>query len=133
MKYANLGRSGAKVSRLVLGTMNFGPYTDETDAHAIMDRALAEGINFFDTANVYGAEDHTGWTEEIVGRWLAKSDHREQVVLGTKVFGRMSDRPNDRGLSALHIRRAVDASEPTTDRSHRPVPNAPHRPGHTLE
>ena len=64
MKYANLGRSGAKVSRLVLGTMNFGPYTDETDAHAIMDRALAEGINFFDTANVYGAEDHTGWTEE---------------------------------------------------------------------
>ena len=110
MKYANLGRSGAKVSRLVLGTMNFGPYTDETDAHAIMDRALAEGINFFDTANVYGAEDHTGWTEEIVGRWLAKSDHREQVVLGTKVFGRMSDRPNDRGLSALHIRRAVDAS-----------------------
>jgi aryl-alcohol dehydrogenase-like predicted oxidoreductase len=110
MKYTQLGRSGAKVSRLVLGTMNFGPHTEEADAQAIMDRALAVGINFFDTANVYGSEDHAGWTEEIVGRWLSKSDHRDRVVLATKVYGTMSPRPNDRGLSALHIRRAVDES-----------------------
>ena len=56
MEYTNLGRTGLKVSRLCLGTMNFGPETSEPDSFAIMDRALDEGINFFDTANVYGAE-----------------------------------------------------------------------------
>lgn len=110
MKYARLGRSGAEVSRLVLGTMNFGPHTSEEDAFAIMDRAVDAGINFFDTANVYGGEDHRGWTEEIVGRWLERSGNRDRVVLATKVFGKMSGRLNDRGLSAYNIRRAVDAS-----------------------
>ncbi|QXT61829.1 aldo/keto reductase [Tessaracoccus palaemonis] len=110
MQYAQLGRSGARVSRLVLGTMNFGPHTDEADAFAIMDRAFDEGINFFDTANVYGGVEHRGWTEEIVGRWLAKSGHRDEIVLATKVFGKMSERINDRGLSAFNIRRAVEDS-----------------------
>ena len=110
MQYSQLGRTGVQVSRLVLGTMNFGPYTEESDAHAIMDRALAEGINFFDTANVYGGEDHRGWTEEIVGRWLAASGRRDEVVLATKVYGQMTKRTNDRGLSALNIRRAVEGS-----------------------
>jgi len=110
MQYAQLGRSGARVSRVVLGTMNFGPHTDEADAFAIMDRAFDEGINFFDTANVYGGAEHRGWTEEIVGRWLAKSGHRDEIVLATKVFGKMSERINDRGLSAFNIRRAVEDS-----------------------
>lgn len=110
MQYAQLGRSGARVSRLVLGTMNFGPHTDEADAFAIMDRSFDEGINFFDTANVYGGAEHRGWTEEIVGRWLAKSGHRDEIVLATKVFGKMSERINDRGLSAFNIRRAVEDS-----------------------
>lgn len=110
MQYAQLGRTGAKVSRIVLGTMNFGPHTDEADAFAIMDRAVDAGINFFDTANVYGGVERRGWTEEIVGRWLAKSGKRDEVVLATKVYGEMTKLPNDRGLSAINIRRAVDAS-----------------------
>lgn len=110
MQYANLGRTGASVSRIVLGTMNFGPHTDEADAFAIMDRAIDAGINFFDTANVYGGVERRGWTEEIVGRWLAQSGRRDEVVLATKVYGEMTTLPNDRGLSAINIRRAVDAS-----------------------
>lgn len=110
MQYTQLGRTGLKVSRLVLGTMNFGPHTAEADAHAILDRSLAEGVNVIDTANVYGGPDHRGWTEEIVGRWLAASGKRDEVVLATKVYGTMSDRPNDSRLSAVNIRRAVDGS-----------------------
>ncbi|PWH05985.1 aldo/keto reductase [Brachybacterium endophyticum] len=110
MQYSQLGRTGATVSRLVLGTMNFGPHTAEDDAFAIMDRALEQGVTFFDTANVYGGKEHRGWTEEIVGRWLARSGRREEIVLATKVFGEMGPGRNDRGLSALNIRRAVDAS-----------------------
>lgn len=110
MKYAHLGRTGMEVSRIVLGTMNFGPFTDEAAAFAIMDRAFEAGINFFDTANVYGGDDHRGWTEEIVGRWLVRSGLRDQIVLATKVYGEMSGRVNDRGLSAYSIRRAVDDS-----------------------
>ena len=72
MEYANLGRAGLKVSRLCLGTMNFGPFTTEQDAFRMMDEALDAGINFFDTANVYGCREHTGWTEEIFGRWFAQ-------------------------------------------------------------
>lgn len=110
MQYANLGRTGLSVSRLCLGTMNFGPQADELTSHAIMDRALELGINFFDTANVYGGTD-VGITETIVGRWLAHGGgRRERVVLATKVYGRMGDGPNDRGLSALHIKRACEAS-----------------------
>ncbi|MGO4490741.1 aldo/keto reductase [Arthrobacter sp. 2YAF22_2] len=111
MQYSQLGRSGLKVSRLCLGTMNFGPQTEEPAAHAIMDSALDAGINFFDTANVYGGSKARGWTEEIVGRWFAKGgERRERTVLATKVYGTMSDRPNESRLSALNIRRALDAS-----------------------
>ncbi|MGO1258649.1 MAG: aldo/keto reductase, partial [Brachybacterium sp.] len=110
MQYAQLGRTGATVSRLVLGTMNFGPHTAEEDAFAIMDRALDQGVTFFDTANGYGGTERRGWTEEIIGRWLASRGRREEIVLATKVFGEMGPGKNDRGLSALNIRRAVDAS-----------------------
>ncbi|GAB3821854.1 aldo/keto reductase [Tessaracoccus terricola] len=110
MQYTQLGRTGAKVSRIVLGTMNFGPHTDEADSHRIMDAALDQGINFFDTANTYGGAGHKGRTEEIVGRWLEKSGRRDDVVLATKVFGNMSDWPNDSKLSAVHIRRSVEDS-----------------------
>jgi aryl-alcohol dehydrogenase-like predicted oxidoreductase len=111
MQYVHLGRSGLKVSRLCLGTMNFGPQTTEPDSYAIMDRAVELGINFFDTANVYGWKVGEGVTEQIIGRWLAQGgNRREQVVLATKVFGRMGDGPNQSRLSALHIKRACEAS-----------------------
>ncbi|WP_342372817.1 aldo/keto reductase [Propioniciclava soli] len=110
MQYTQLGRTGLTVSRLVLGTMNFGPHTDESDAHAIMDAALDAGITFFDTANVYGGAEHRGWTEEIIGRWFAASARRDEIVLATKVYGEMTKRPNESKLSAFNIRRAVDAS-----------------------
>jgi aryl-alcohol dehydrogenase-like predicted oxidoreductase len=111
MEYVRLGRTGARVSRLCLGTMNFGPLTSESDSFAIMDRALEVGIDFFDTANVYGWKTGEGVTEQIVGRWLAQGGgRREQIVLATKVYGRMGKGPNDQRLSALHIRRACDES-----------------------
>ncbi|MDG4860098.1 aldo/keto reductase [Streptomyces sp. T-3] len=115
MKYTQLGRTGLKVSRLVLGTMNFGPQTDEADSHAIMDAALGAGINFFDTANVYGWGDNKGRTEQIIGTWFAQGGgRRDKVVLATKVYGNMASDgdswPNHDRLSALNIRRAVDAS-----------------------
>lgn len=110
MQYIHLGRSGVKVSRLCLGTMNFGPETSEADSFAIMDRALDLGINFFDTANVYGWKVGEGWTEQIVGRWLNQGGRREKIVLATKVFGRMGNWPNQSRLSALHIRRACEES-----------------------
>ena len=111
MHYTHLGRSGLSVSRLCLGTMNFGPQTEESAAHAIMDSAQESGINFFDTANVYGGSEHRGWTEEILGRWFATGgERREQTVLATKLYGGMTDRPNESKLSALNIRRALDAS-----------------------
>ena len=110
MQYVHLGRSGVKVSRLCLGTMNFGPETSEADSFAIMDRALELRINFFDTANVYGWKLGEGWTEQIVGRWLKQGGRRDKVVLATKVFGRMGEWPNQSRLSALHIRRACDES-----------------------
>src|SRR5574341_483183 len=110
MQFANLGRTGLKVSRLCLGTMNFGPETTESDSHAIMDRALELGINFFDTANVYGRKLGEGITEQIIGRWLAQGSRREQIVLATKIYGRMGEAPNERRLSATHIRQAVEGS-----------------------
>jgi aryl-alcohol dehydrogenase-like predicted oxidoreductase len=110
MDYTNLGRTGLKVSRLCLGTMNFGPNTTEPDSHAIMDSAHAAGINFFDTANGYGGEQK-GRTEEILGRWFAQGGgRREKTVLATKVYGDMDPWPNSGRLSALNIRRALDAS-----------------------
>ncbi|HFE53792.1 MAG TPA: aldo/keto reductase [Bacteroidetes bacterium] len=111
MEYKRLGRTGLQVSRLCLGTMNFGPKTSEKDAHAIMDRALELGINFFDTANTYGWKKGEGITEQIIGRWLAQGrGRRDQIVLATKVYGVMGDGPNDRGLSAYHIRKACEDS-----------------------
>ena len=111
MHYVHLGRSGLKVSRLCLGTMNFGPETTEADSCTIMDRALELGINFFDTADVYGWETGEGITERIIGRWFAQGGgRREKVVLATKVFGRMGDWPNESRLSALHIKRACEDS-----------------------
>ncbi|MGW1073040.1 aldo/keto reductase [Streptomyces sp. NPDC002537] len=115
MEYTQLGRTGLKVGRIVLGTMNFGPRTDEADSHTIMDAALDAGINLFDTANVYGFGENKGRTEEIIGSWFAKGgERRDKVVLATKVFGHMGPDgpvwPNRDHLSALNIRRAVDAS-----------------------
>lgn len=110
MQYTHLGRSGVKVSKLCLGTMNFGPLTEEKDAHKIMDKAIESGINFFDTANVYGWEKGKGVTEEIIGRWLKKSGNRDKIVLATKVYGNISEYPNDGKLSAYHIKRACEAS-----------------------
>ena len=123
MEYTHLGRSGLSVSRLCLGTMNFGPMTLPDDSHAIMDRAHELGINFFDTANIYGrgrtlagqvARDdqvHAGWTEEIIGDWFALGGaRREKTVIATKLFSPTSDWPNEGRLSALNIRRACEAS-----------------------
>src|SRR6266446_10462108 len=123
MEYIHLGRSGLSVSRLCLGTMNFGPLTPAAEAEVIMDHAHEIGINFFDTANRYGGvqsppgalaqheEAHPGWTEEIIGDWFASGGgRRERTVLATKVYGAMGDWPNEGKLSALNIRRACDAS-----------------------
>ncbi len=115
MKYTTLGRTGLKVSRLCLGTMNFGPHSTETESHAIMDKALELGINFFDTADVYGAKKGEGVTEKILGTWFALGGmRREKTIIATKVFGDMDQDPLDsvmkRGLSAVKIRRACDNS-----------------------
>ena len=111
MQYTHLGRTGLRVSRICLGTMNFGPETDEPTSFSIMDSALEAGINFFDSANVYGRSKGRGATEEIVGRWFAQGGgRREKVVIATKLYGDMGDWPNEGRLSALNIRRACDAS-----------------------
>jgi aryl-alcohol dehydrogenase-like predicted oxidoreductase len=113
MEFTKLGRSGMFVSRLCLGTMNFSKYTDEAESFRIMDQALDAGINFFDTANVYGSSQ--GSTEELIGRWFAQGgSRRSKVILATKVYGEMKnpdDGPNQAsGLSAYKIRRQIDGS-----------------------
>ncbi|WP_117215812.1 aldo/keto reductase [Allorhizocola rhizosphaerae] len=111
MEFTTLGRTGLTVSRLCLGTMNFGPKTSEEDSHTIMDRALEHGINFFDTADVYGWQLGQGVTESIIGRWFAQGGgRRDKVVLATKVYGKMGDWPNDNGLSARHIIKGCEES-----------------------
>jgi aryl-alcohol dehydrogenase-like predicted oxidoreductase len=111
MNYTRLGRTGLRVSRLCLGTMNFGPETDEPTSFQIMDKALEVGVNFFDSANVYGRSKGRGATEEIVGRWFARGgERRERTVVATKLYGDMGEWPNEGRLSALNIRRACDAS-----------------------
>jgi aryl-alcohol dehydrogenase-like predicted oxidoreductase len=124
MDYTHLGRTGLLVSRLCLGTMNFGMTTDQPTAFEIMDKALDMGINSLDTADVYGGlqspdmEKGYGISEEIIGRWLAQGGgRRERIVLATKVYQPMDTGPNDRRLSAYHIRRACDNSlrRPQTD------------------
>jgi aryl-alcohol dehydrogenase-like predicted oxidoreductase len=111
MEFTHLGRTGLTVSRLCLGTMNFGPETDEAPSFRIMDEALDAGINFFDTANVYGWKTGEGITEQIIGRWLSQGGgRRDKIVLATKVYGKMGDWPNEGRLSAYHIRRACEES-----------------------
>ena len=116
MDYTHLGRTGLKVSRVALGTMNFGELTDEATSFAIMDEALDAGINVFDSADVYGGaqspdmEKGFGISEEIIGRWLAHGGRRDRIVLATKVYQPMGTGANDRHLSAYHIRRACEAS-----------------------
>jgi aryl-alcohol dehydrogenase-like predicted oxidoreductase len=116
MDFTQLGRTGLSVSRLCLGTMNFGPHTEEADAHRIMDAAHEQGINFFDTANVYGRDVYKGRTEEIIGNWFAQGGgRRERTVIATKVYGGMpvggtEGWPNGDRLSSVNIRRAVDES-----------------------
>jgi len=111
MDYRRLGRTALKVSPLCLGTMNFGPFTADQESFRIMDRAREVGINFFDTANVYGRDKGKGYSETVVGRWFERGGgRREDVVIATKVYGMMGDGPNDRGLSARHIRQACEAS-----------------------
>jgi len=107
MDYQLLGRTGLRVSPLCLGTMNFGPETDEQTSFEIMDAAHEAGVNFFDTANVYGGSE----TEQIIGRWFAQGGgRREKTVIATKVYGGRNPWPNTSRLSALHIRQACDDS-----------------------
>jgi NDP-hexose 2,3-enoyl reductase len=107
MDYRQLGRSGLRVSRILLGTWNFGKVIAETESHTLLDRAYDAGINVVDTANEYGR----GTSETYIGNWLAKvGGRRDHLVIATKVFGAMSDRPNDGGLSARHIRHAAEQS-----------------------
>jgi aryl-alcohol dehydrogenase-like predicted oxidoreductase len=110
MEYRQLGRAGVRVSPLCLGTMNFGPQTSEEESFRIMDRALELGLNFWDTANVYGQKLGEGVTEQIIGRWFARSGKRNKVVLATKAYGRMGEWPNESRVSALHLRRACEES-----------------------
>jgi aryl-alcohol dehydrogenase-like predicted oxidoreductase len=111
MQYTLLGRSGLEVSRIVLGTMNFGDVTPEKESFAIMNNALDLGINFFDSANVYGYQVRVGLTEEIIGKWLSEDkSRREKIVLSTKVHCPVGKGPNERGLSAYHIRHACEES-----------------------
>jgi aryl-alcohol dehydrogenase (NADP+) len=111
MRHTTLGRTGLTVSRLCLGTMTFGLQCDEATSVAILDRAVAGGITFIDTADVYplgGGPETVGRTEEIVGRWLARRRH--EVILATKCSGATGPRPWDRGLSRKHVLDAIDAS-----------------------
>jgi aryl-alcohol dehydrogenase-like predicted oxidoreductase len=107
VEYRLLGRTGLRVSPICLGTMNFGPQTEEAEAHRILDKGLDLGINFYDTANVYGG----GTTEEIVGRWFNQGGgRREKTVIATKVYAGRGAWPNTSRLSALHIRQACEDS-----------------------
>jgi aryl-alcohol dehydrogenase-like predicted oxidoreductase len=111
MEFTNVGHLGLVVSRLCLGTMNFGPHTSADEAHQLMDAAIAEEINFFDTANVYGRHLGVGTTERIIGDWFAKGNgRRDKVVLATKVYGHMGDWPNQSRLSKLSIIKECEAS-----------------------
>ena len=113
MIYRNLGTSGLKVSALGLGTMQWGWRLDQAASFSVMDAFLAAGGNFLDTANIYSAwvpDLGPGSSENIIGEWLQKRKCRQDVVLATKVRGKMSDQPNGEGLSRKHILEAVDAS-----------------------
>jgi aryl-alcohol dehydrogenase-like predicted oxidoreductase len=118
IKYRRLGKHGVLVSNLCLGTMNFGTQTPEDESFRIMDRALELGINFFDTADVYGGQIEHGLTEEIIGKWFAQGGgRRDAVVLATKVYNPVSRKANKpepnsdgRSLSAVKIKKHCDGS-----------------------
>ncbi len=137
MNYTHLGRTGLKVSRLCLGTMNFGDVTDEKTSARILDEALEAGINFIDTADVYGTEQSpdiqqgSGLSEEIIGRWLQQGGRRERIVLATKVYQPMGPGPNDRRLSAYHIRKACEDSLRRLNTDHIDVYQMHHIDRHT--
>ncbi len=128
MQYRILGRTGVKVTPLCLGTMNFGGRSDEAESRRILDGYVAAGGNFIDTANVY----NDGRSEEIIGRWMADTHKRDQIVLSTKVHGRRSSHVNDAGNHRWHIVREVENSlrRLRTERIdvyhiHRPDPDTP--------
>ncbi|MDQ4077702.1 MAG: aldo/keto reductase [Chloroflexota bacterium] len=113
MEYRNLGRTGLKVSPLCLGTMQWGWTADETASFEVMDAFVEAGGNFLDTADVYSrwVEGNPGGvSEQIIGRWMKERGNRDQIVLATKVRGRMGEGPNDEGLSRRHIMDAVEGS-----------------------
>lgn len=110
MEYTHLGRSGVKVSRICLGTMNIGTYINENDSFKMMNRALELGINFFDTANIYGGDKGPGHSESVIGKWLEQSSRRDKIVLATKVYAKVGDGQNDIRLSAYHIKKACEDS-----------------------
>lgn len=106
MEYRQLGRSGMRVSKLCLGTMNFGGSTDEAEGARIIDVGIEAGVNFIDTADVYGR----GVSEEITGKALVANGQRDNIVLATKGVATMGKGTNDRGASRYHLTRAVEAS-----------------------
>ncbi|MBV9445817.1 MAG: aldo/keto reductase [Streptosporangiaceae bacterium] len=109
--YAQLGRTGLKISKVALGTVNFGGRVEEIEAHKLLDHAVDAGINLVDTADIYGWRVHQGFTEELLGRWIAGSPaRRDKIVLATKVGNRFGSEINDEGLSARHIVRACEQS-----------------------
>lgn len=110
MKYEKFGRTGLKLSEVILGTMNFGPLTSASDSFEIMDRALELGINHFDTANTYGGDGHAGRSEAIIGDWFQQSGNRNKVFLTSKVTADMGDQLGQLGINALNIRRSCEAS-----------------------
>ncbi|MFT3819184.1 MAG: aldo/keto reductase [Rubrivivax sp.] len=113
MPTVRLGRSGLQVSRLALGTMTFGLQTEEAESQRILDKALAAGVSFIDTADVYplgGTLQTNGRTEEIIGRWLQQHGRRHEVVLATKAVGRMGAQAWNQGASRKHLLAAIDAS-----------------------
>jgi len=140
MNYSYLGRTGLKVSRIGLGTMNFGMETSEAESLAVLDAAADAGINFVDTADVFGGPQSPdikqgyGISEEYIGRWLAQdAGRRDKIVLATKLYQPTGTGPTDRGLSAYHIRKAVRGQPSSAeDRPHRPVPDASCRPKHAV-
>lgn len=111
MQYTRLGRTGLQVSRLCLGTMNFGPETSEENSFTIMDKALEAGINFWDTADVYGWKTGERITEKIIGNFFAQGGgRRDKVVLATKVYNKVEEWPNGERLSKLRIKKGCEDS-----------------------
>lgn len=113
MKYKRLGTTGTKISRFVLGTMQFGWRIGEKESFQIMDKAVELGINCLDTADIYphwADNGYPGKTEEIIGRWLRDRGTRDDLIIATKLLGAMSDDINDRGLSRRHVHQAIRGS-----------------------